>query len=173
MDLERTVVASKWAKVVAGELVLKEAEAAKWLCRNELDTVKWLPADIALIPQINANMLVREMLNRKVSVEKLNEDKINELWGKDIPGTDGKKIYWCYSDVLYSFKSMYLLGIKAYYPNLVEVCGQTLRPVVRTSSRALAYSEEFISSCVDKCGRLNVNCKLQKFILSYKKILFI
>ncbi len=37
------------AKVTAGDLVLKEHEAAKWLDRNELDSVNWLPADREII----------------------------------------------------------------------------------------------------------------------------
>lgn len=35
-----------WCEVISGELVLKEAEAAKWLTKDTLDTVQWLPADI-------------------------------------------------------------------------------------------------------------------------------
>ena len=38
-----------WAEVVSGDLVLKEHEAAKWLTKEELDSVEWLPADITLI----------------------------------------------------------------------------------------------------------------------------
>ena len=38
-----------WAEVAEGELVLKEHEAAKWLSREELDSVDWLPADITII----------------------------------------------------------------------------------------------------------------------------
>lgn len=41
-----------WCEVVKGELVLKEAEAAKWLKKNELDKVDWLPADVELIGKI-------------------------------------------------------------------------------------------------------------------------
>lgn len=41
-----------WAEVKAGHLELKEAEAAKWLTKNQLDSVTWLPADILLIDQI-------------------------------------------------------------------------------------------------------------------------
>lgn len=41
-----------WCKIVAGELVLKEAEAAKWLTKEELDSVNWLPADVTLIDKI-------------------------------------------------------------------------------------------------------------------------
>ena len=31
-----------WAEIKSGQLVLKEAEAAKWLSREELDSVEWL-----------------------------------------------------------------------------------------------------------------------------------
>ena len=41
-----------WAEVVNGQLELKEAEAAKWLSRDELDSVKWLPADQILVERI-------------------------------------------------------------------------------------------------------------------------
>ena len=41
-----------WAEVVAGNLVLKEAAAAKWLTKETLDSVEWLPADITLIEKI-------------------------------------------------------------------------------------------------------------------------
>lgn len=41
-----------WAEIVSGDLVLTEHEAAKWLTKNELNSVEWLPADIALIDKI-------------------------------------------------------------------------------------------------------------------------
>ena len=41
-----------WAEIVSGNLVLKEHEAAKWLTRDELDSVEWLPADVALIENV-------------------------------------------------------------------------------------------------------------------------
>ena len=41
-----------WAEIVSGELVLKEHEAAKWLTRDELDSVEWLPADVGLIEKV-------------------------------------------------------------------------------------------------------------------------
>ena len=43
-----------WAEIVSGDLVLKEHEAAKWLTKEELDSVDWLPADITLIDKIKA-----------------------------------------------------------------------------------------------------------------------
>ena len=45
-----------WAEVVSGEIVLKEHEAAKWLKKEELDSVEWLPADIALIEEVKKGM---------------------------------------------------------------------------------------------------------------------
>lgn len=45
-----------WAEVVSGDLELKEAEAAKWLTKDELDSVEWLPADITLIEKIKREM---------------------------------------------------------------------------------------------------------------------
>lgn len=45
-----------WAEVKAGHLELKEAEAAKWLTKDQLDSVTWLPADILLIDQVRKCM---------------------------------------------------------------------------------------------------------------------
>ena len=38
--------------VVSGKLELLEHKDAKWLNRSELDTVKWLPADLSLIEML-------------------------------------------------------------------------------------------------------------------------
>lgn len=45
-----------WAEVVSGDLELKEAQDAKWLTIEQLDSVKWLPADIMLIELIRKQM---------------------------------------------------------------------------------------------------------------------
>lgn len=45
-----------WAEIVSGELVLKEHEAAKWLTKDELDSVEWLPADIGLIEKVRVGL---------------------------------------------------------------------------------------------------------------------
>lgn len=46
-----------WCEVVSGELKLLEAEAARWLTKEELDSVQWLPADVTLIDKIRGCML--------------------------------------------------------------------------------------------------------------------
>lgn len=45
-----------WCEVLDGNLVLKEHEAAKWLTKEQLDSVNWLPADITLIDKIKASL---------------------------------------------------------------------------------------------------------------------
>lgn len=45
-----------WAEIVSGELVLIEHAAAKWLTKEELDSVAWLPADITLIEKIKSSI---------------------------------------------------------------------------------------------------------------------
>ena len=41
-----------WCEVVSGKLVLKEAEAARWLTKKELDSVPWLTADRILLEKL-------------------------------------------------------------------------------------------------------------------------
>lgn len=45
-----------WCEVASGELKLLEAEAARWLTKEELDSVQWLPADVTLIDKIRKCM---------------------------------------------------------------------------------------------------------------------
>ena len=45
-----------WAEIVSGDMVLKEHEAAKWLTKEKLDSVEWLPADVMLIKKIKYYM---------------------------------------------------------------------------------------------------------------------
>ena len=40
--------------LLSGAPILKEHEAAKWLSREELDSVAWLPADLSLIERLKA-----------------------------------------------------------------------------------------------------------------------
>ena len=41
-----------WCTIVKGDLILKEHEAARWLKREQLREVAWLPADITLVETI-------------------------------------------------------------------------------------------------------------------------
>lgn len=45
-----------WCEILSGNLVLKEAEDARWLAADELDSVEWLPADVTLIEKIKIAM---------------------------------------------------------------------------------------------------------------------
>ena len=45
-----------WCEVVSGELVLKEAEAARWLTKDDIDSVPWLPADQTILDVIRSSI---------------------------------------------------------------------------------------------------------------------
>ena len=45
-----------WCEMGSGDLVLKEHEAAKWLDKEMLYSVDWLPADVRLIEKIKAGV---------------------------------------------------------------------------------------------------------------------
>ncbi|HIT89264.1 MAG TPA: (deoxy)nucleoside triphosphate pyrophosphohydrolase [Candidatus Merdenecus merdavium] len=45
-----------WCEVIEGELKLLEAESARWLTKESLYEVQWLPADITLISKIEKLM---------------------------------------------------------------------------------------------------------------------
>lgn len=45
-----------WCEIVSGDLVLKEHEAAKWLDKEALYSVEWLPADVTLIEKISLRL---------------------------------------------------------------------------------------------------------------------
>ena len=41
-----------WCEVIEGDLILLEAQEARWLTKDELDSVEWLPADLGLVERI-------------------------------------------------------------------------------------------------------------------------
>ena len=45
-----------WCEIVKGDLVLKEHEAAKWVTKEQLNSVAWLPADIKLVENISTKL---------------------------------------------------------------------------------------------------------------------
>lgn len=45
-----------WCEVIEGELKLLEAESSRWLTKETLHDVQWLPADLTLIAEIEKQM---------------------------------------------------------------------------------------------------------------------
>ena len=41
-----------WARIKKGDLILKEHEASKWLTKETIHSVDWLPEDLGLIDKI-------------------------------------------------------------------------------------------------------------------------
>lgn len=48
-----------WCSIRRGSLTLREAEAARWLTADSLDSVNWLPADRSLIGKIRQGLMDR------------------------------------------------------------------------------------------------------------------
>lgn len=70
-----------WCEILSGDLVLKEAEDAKWLTKETLDSVDWLPADIALIEQIREEL---DMDTKKTETSRdVNSEIINVINAMD------------------------------------------------------------------------------------------
>lgn len=46
-----------WCEVIEGELKLLEAESARWLTKDALHEVQWLPADVGLLEKIKKKMM--------------------------------------------------------------------------------------------------------------------
>ena len=45
-----------WCEIIKGNLVLKEHEAAKWLTKEKMDSVEWLPADITIVGEVKESL---------------------------------------------------------------------------------------------------------------------
>ena len=45
-----------WCHVESGSLTLKEHEAARWLTKEQLGSVDWLPADLEVIVDVRKTM---------------------------------------------------------------------------------------------------------------------
>ena len=46
-----------WCKILSGDLVLNEAEDARWLSFDDIDSVEWLPADRGLVKKIKERLV--------------------------------------------------------------------------------------------------------------------
>ena len=54
-----------WAQIVKGDLVLREHEAAKWLTKEQLESVDWLPADLGLVEKVRVGMKKIDLISLK------------------------------------------------------------------------------------------------------------
>ena len=57
-----------WCEVISGDLVLLEAQEARWLTKDELDSVKWLPADLGLVEKLHKKKIFIVRDNSKFCV---------------------------------------------------------------------------------------------------------
>ena len=69
-----------WCSVESGGLTLKEHEAAKWLNKEQLNSVDWLPADRTIIEQIKTIILTGGLT--------FNEHEVPFMMVADTPSRD-------------------------------------------------------------------------------------
>ena len=102
---------------------------------------------------------VKEFLINRRSVEKSVSEKI-------------KQLYWEYTDVLYSFNGIYIIGAYIFEKEqgIIELCGQTLRPVDRKKPNQISYSGKYILENYEKFTTLNVMQELKDFADRYYSI---
>lgn len=80
-------------EVVSGELKLLEAETSKWLTKDELDSVQWLPADVTLMDKIRNKLMVKKMLNTENTMSYTTLTQLQEgLTTAYIDGTAAAKL---------------------------------------------------------------------------------
>lgn len=107
------------------------------------------------------NEIIRTQLSRSKSVE-------------DLLKKETEKLNWQYVDVLFSFKGIYSLGIKAFYPNLVGTVenGTVLYPIFnkKLNSKQRLYSGTYLLEHFEEYKELNNLKELRDFIDIYETL---
>ena len=78
--------------LIGEALHLNEHEAAKWLTKDELDSVKWLPADLEVIETLrNRIMDFNDMEQKRKTPERITSLQPNEIFvfGSNLSGMHG------------------------------------------------------------------------------------
>ena len=129
-----------WCEIVGGSLELKEHEAAKWLDRESLYTVDWLPADVGLVEKIRKGIDEKVFDNYKIEDEPLRTGAIPwtglsipkefELKGEGQLTVNGAQTaYQTYGDGLVSFRVYRGPRANVLYPALNDGALTVLRKV--------------------------------------------
>ncbi|WP_346866664.1 MULTISPECIES: hypothetical protein [unclassified Clostridium] len=101
--------------------------------------------------------LVEKMIHKKFSLEQYHKEYAD-------------KLEWGYTDVLYSFLGVYVIGVNVFHKDKVECCGLQIKPKIRTNNRQLAYSYKFIKEHYCDYDKLNELAELNEFIEVYFKV---
>lgn len=83
---------------------------------------------------------------------------------------DTEKLGWEYTDVLYSFMGVYVIGLNVFYKKNFECSGLIIRPIPRNNNRQRAYSYEFIKNHYCEYHKLNELDEMKEFIKVYQTI---
>ncbi len=107
------------------------------------------------------NEIIRTQLSRSKSVE-------------DLLKKETEKLNWQNVDVLFSFKGIYSLGTKAFYPNMVGTVqnGTILYPIInkKLNSKQRLYSGTYLLEHFEEFKELNNLKELRDFIHIYESL---
>lgn len=77
---------------------------------------------------------------------------------------------WTYTDVLYSFQGVYVIGLNVFYKEEFECYGTQIKPKEHENKRQLVYSHKYIKSHFHHFDELNKLPELIKFIEVYSDL---
>ena len=78
------------------------------------------------------------------------------------------KLGWDYTDVLYSFLGVYVIGLRVYYPEYFIAKGITIRPI--NDNKQNAYSKKFFKKHFANYNELNEKISNSGFLDKYSSL---
>jgi 8-oxo-dGTP diphosphatase len=164
-----------WTKIVSGKLVPKEAQEGRWLIKEAIDSVDWLPADRKILSKIKEQLpcalnSVNEMFRWKLKQIYLTDGDIS-MKLNDVEAIHEEQTHlfgWNKTDVLYSFTLTYYLGLNLINKERFEELFEQEKATTK-NSRLCRYSTRFLYKCSkDKAFvRFNECDELVNYIKSY------
>ncbi len=167
-----------WCTIVHGDLVLKEAEDAKWLTMETIDSVAWLPADKGLVEKIKEGMKKRE-------ISLLIGNGFNRLEDPDFPTWDSliktpiedNKDFVDIQNMSYPLKFEYIVNFyneaegkyaAATYNEIKNVISKRLNESINRSDKKIdkEIAARLREICPNNVLTTNYDCLLEKVFIS-------
>lgn len=80
------------------------------------------------------------------------------------------KLNWIYTDVLYSFQGVYVIGLNVFHKENFECHGTQIKPKTHANNRQVAYSHKYIKENYRDFDKLNELPELLNFINVYSDL---
>ncbi|MFK4344362.1 MULTISPECIES: hypothetical protein [unclassified Paenibacillus] len=106
---------------------------------------------------MNVESAIGKVINTKFTLEKDYSKITNNL-------------NWTYTDVLYSFQGVYVIGLNIFYEDEFVCCGKQIKPKKHANNRQIVYSHKYIKENYHEFDKLNKLPELLKFIDVYSDL---